>query len=90
MRFLVARHTFQMAAPDRGASERAPFKSVAHVREGFRIAGGWYPRGCGDKHTSVPSLKSLALIQRPTLTHSKGGGGQDGAAKKWGAWEDLN
>lgn len=89
MCFLVARHTFQAAAPDRGGGEWAPVQSVAHVHEGFQIAGGRCPWGCGDKHTSVPSLKSWTLIQRPALTHGKRGV-QNGAAKKWGAWEDLN
>lgn len=82
VRFLVARHPFQTAAPDRGGGERAPFESVAHVLEGFQIAGGRCPRGCGDKRTSVPSLKSLALIQRLGLTHSKGGEGWAGWSSK--------
>lgn len=89
--FLVARHPFQTAALDRGGGERAPFESVAHVLEGFQIAGGRCPRGCGDKRTSVPSLKSLALIQRRGLTHSKEGERWAGwSSKEVGCWEDLN
>lgn len=39
VRLLVASHTFQAAAPDRGLGVRAPFECVAHVLVGFQTAG---------------------------------------------------